>query len=87
MPWVQIALLIFRFLQQVKRAESAEALVASTGAVGANGDILRFFWEHREEIIALVMKLFNSNQGNSTVGATDDPAAAEVSALIEELKS
>ena len=80
---LQIVLLILKLLQQAKQADTAESFVASTGAVGANGEILKWIWEHRQEILDFISMFFSKPQ--NVVGS--DGTASEVQSLIEELKS
>lgn len=80
---LQIVLLILKLLQQAKQADSAEAFATNAGAVGANGEILKWLWEHRQEILDFFSMFFSKPQ--NVVGS--DGTASEVQSLLEELKS
>ena len=83
MNWLQIVLLVLKLLQQAKQHETAEGFAASSGAVGANGEILKWVWEHRQEIIDFISMFFKSSPPViGSVGPTD-----EVRQLLHELKS
>ena len=99
MNWLQIVILILNLLKQAKSANSQQEFVSAAQAAGspfaANGAILKFIWEHREEIMAFFMSLFASSttfRAPSTPGASSmvdssGSEEAEVLALLEELKS
>ena len=82
MNWLQIVLLVLKLLQQAKQHETAEGFAASSGAVGANGEILKWVWEHRQEIIDFISMFFKSPQ--NVVGSS---GVDEAQSIIEELKS
>ena len=95
MQWLSIVLMILKLLKQAKAAESQEQFVsaaqASGGPLAANGQILKWIWDHREEIIAFVMTFF-AQPAIFRAPPTPGTASAEVSeeaevlALVEELK-
>lgn len=85
MSWLQIVLLILKLLQQAKQAGSAESFAASTGAVGANGELLKWLWENRKEIVEFISTLINFLPKTATVGASED--SVDLRAMVADLKS
>ncbi len=85
MNWLQIVLLVLKLLQQAKQHETAEGFAASSGAVGANGEILKWVWEHRQEIIDFISTIINFIPNTPTVGASGD--SVDLRAMIDDLKS
>lgn len=81
MPWLQIVLFILKLLQDAKQHDSAESFAASRPDMGANGEILKWIWEHRQEIIDFVLTFFNTPQ---PMGSSD--LQTEINSLVEELK-
>ena len=96
MPWLQIVLLVLKLLKQAKQSQSSEefaALVTSNndlmaGPLSANGAILKWLWENRQEILDFIMTLINS-PSNVPLGASsaESEEVAEIQALVEELKN
>ena len=70
-------------MKQAKQADSADGFVASTGAVGANGELLRWLWENREAIIEFISTLINFIP--KTVGASED--SVDLRAIVADLKA
>ena len=103
MPWLQIALLIFKLLKLAKSANSQEEFVnaaqASNSPLAANGAFLRLLWENRAEIIAEVIRLytlffakpdvFHAPPAPGAAGMVDSASnqEAEIQSLVEELKN
>lgn len=100
MQWLSIVLMILKLLKQAKEAESKREFVSAAEAANspfaANGAILQWFWDHREEIIALIVAFFEKSPtifraspipGESAAITSDDSQVSEVLALVEELKS
>ncbi len=81
MAWLQIVLFILKLLQDAKQHNSAESFAASRPDVGANGEILKWIWEHRQEIIDFVLTFFNAPQ---PMGSSDPQT--EINSVIEDLK-
>lgn len=96
MQWLSIVLMILKLLKQAKSATSEQEFVASVqsqnGPLAANGEILKWIWDHREEILAFVMTFF-AQPAIFRAPPTPGTASAEVSeeaevlALVEDLKS
>lgn len=96
MQWLSVVLMILKVLKQAKLANSEQEFVAAVQSqnspLAANGVILKFLWDHREEIIELIMRFFVQpatfqappTPGTANMEATTDEA--EVLALVEELK-
>ena len=64
MGWASLVALLLKLLLELRTAESAEVFAANmapqTKAYGlGDGEFLRTLWEHREEILAFVMKLLD----------------------------
>lgn len=99
MQWLTIVLMILKLLKQAKAAESQEQFVASVQAsnspLAANGAILQWFWDHREELIAFIMAFFAQPNvfhappapGVEASVESEEVEEAEALALVEELKS
>lgn len=85
MNWLQVVLLILKLLQQAKSANSADAFATEAGAVGANGEILKWVWEHRQEIIDFISTIINFIPNTPTVGVSGD--SVDLRAMIDDLKS
>lgn len=60
MNWLQLAIMIFGLLRDLRKSNSVEEFSASPSAVKseANGAFLNWIWEHRDELIALFMRFF-----------------------------
>jgi hypothetical protein len=91
MSWLQIVLLVLQLLRQLKSSTSAEVFVEQAQASGislANGDLLKWLWENREQIIEIVLKLIEqiSKTPPATVLTSDDLTIA-IKSLTEELRS
>jgi hypothetical protein len=84
MNWLQIVILILNLLKQAKQHESAEGFAASAGAVGANGDLLKWVWANRQAIVDFLNMLINFAPGPAVMGSS--ASVAEVRAWIAELK-
>ena len=82
MPWLQIVLFILKLLQDAKQHDSAESFAASRPEMGANGEILKWLWEHRQEILDFLLPFFTQPQ---LMGASDDPQS-EINSVVEKLK-
>ena len=99
MNWLQVVLLILKLLKQAKSASSHQEFVSSVQSVhaplAANGAILQWIWDNREQIIAFVMTFFANpaifrappTPGTASVVSGEGSEEAEVLALVEELKS
>lgn len=99
MQWLSIVLMILKLLRQAKSANSQEEFVsaaqASNSPLAANGVILQWFWDHREEIAAFIMTFFTKpstfhappTPGTSSMVDGSGGEEAEVLALLEELKA
>lgn len=62
MNWVQIVLLILKLLRDLQNSQSQEAFADSASAnalVGGNGELLKWLWENREQVIEFVKQLFD----------------------------
>ena len=96
MQCLSIVLMILKLLKQAKAAESQEQFVsaaqASGGPLAANGQILKWIWDHREEIIAFVMSffaqpnIFHAPSAPGSAASVEESQEAQVLALVEELK-
>lgn len=91
MSWLQIVLLVLQLLKQLKSSTSAEVFVEQAQASGislANGDLLKWLWENREQIIEIVLKLIEqiSKTPPATILTSDDLTVA-IKSLTEELRS
>ena len=91
MSLLQIVLLVLQLLKQLKSSTSAEVFVEQAQASGislANGDLLKWLWENREQIIEIVLKLIEqiSKTPPATVLTSDDLIIA-IKSLTEELSS
>ena len=99
MQWLSIVLMILKLLKQAKSANSQQEFVSAVQStnspLAANGTVLKFIWEHREEILAFFMSLFSQSSifrapptpGTASAVAEGVSEEAEVLALVEELKS
>lgn len=90
MTWVQIILLVLQLLKQFKDSESAEVFAADVQASGlapqVNGDVLKWLWENREQIIQFVLTLIGMFEGGLPV-TTQSDELAELKTLVTELQS
>lgn len=99
MQWLSIVLMILKLLKQAKSANSQQEFVsaaqAENGSLAANGAILQWIWDNREQIIAFVMTFFANSSvfrapptpGTASAISGEGSEEAEVLALVEELKS
>ncbi len=97
MQWLSIVLMILKLLKQAKAAESQQEFVSAAqeanSPLAANGVILKFIWEHREEILAFFMSLFAQPTVFHAPSTPGEPVGVttsqedEIRALVEELKS
>lgn len=83
MNWVQLVILILQLLKQLKSSQSADEFAsrveASFQLPSANGDLLKWLWEHREQIIELVLKLIEAiNKQPVTTQQTVDDLVADL---------
>lgn len=90
MNWVQLVILILQLLKQFQGSQSADEFASQVEASGqlpsASGDLLKWIWENREQILEFVLKLiemFNS-QPVVTQEATDEMAVLHN--LVADLK-
>lgn len=78
MNWFQLALLIINLLRELKNAKSEEAFCTSASAQAlpvASGDLLKWLWENREEIIEFVkviVGMFGQQDQPSIQSSLDD---------------
>ena len=91
MSWLQIVLLVLQLLKQLKSSASSEQFVESMQSRGftlANGDLLKWLWENREQIIEIILKLIEqiSKTPPATTRSSEDLAIA-VKSLTDELRS
>lgn len=64
MKWIQLAMLLVKLLRELQNSSSIEEFKSSPTAIKASafgdGTILSKLWEHREEILAFFLMLFES---------------------------
>ena len=87
MNWLQLAIMMFGLLRDLRKSSSVEEFSQSPSAIKseANGALLTWIWEHREELIAFAVMLFErfSKPAPGTPQAmTDGDALAEFDATI-----
>lgn len=87
MNWVQLLILILELLKQFKDAQSEEAAMAAASIMAPemSGDLLKWLWENREEILAFILKLVEMFTATNPV-RTQDAEMDLLLALAAELK-
>ena len=88
MNWFQLALLILQLLKQFKSNDSSEQFVEAMQVSGvplANGDLLRWLWENREQIVEFIKVLIGMIPTNPPATTlSEDDVLAEIKALLAE---
>lgn len=91
MNWIKLALFIFNLLRELKKNQSVEEFSSSPAAVRseARGDLLKWMWENKDQIIAFAVMLFEMfNKPTTTIPqaiSTNNPEAAMFVAIDDVL--
>lgn len=72
MNYVMLVLLLVRLLQALRRADSEDDLALRLAGVGefGDGELLRWLWANRQEIIELVKEILRWINGGAGVQGT-----------------
>jgi hypothetical protein len=90
MSWVQLLILVLQLLKEFKGSTTAEFFAAEVQASGkfptANGDLLKWLWENREQIIEFVLRLIEMFDQQPVTTQDDASEVSELRALVNELR-
>jgi len=70
MNWFKLALLVLNLLRDLNKSQSVEEFASSPVAVrsAARGDLLKWIWENKEQVIAFAVMLFEMFNKPATTG-------------------
>lgn len=87
MQWIAVVLMILRFLNDLRKAESKDELMLTSDLARGIGDgaIIEWIWENRDEIVAFILKLIEMFTEKPVLfGAYEDSDAADLELAISE---